>query len=62
MRIDRVAFVTALAKKDMTSKRLAEITGVSRVTISGIRTGKSCSRATAEKLAAVLGRSIIRED
>ena len=34
MRIDRVKLVTELAKRDMTQKRLAELSGVSR-TISG---------------------------
>ena len=50
MRIDRIAFATALAKKDITCKRLAELSGVSRVTITGV------------KLAAVLGSEILKED
>ena len=62
MRIDRVTFATALARKDITCKRLAELSGVSRATITSVKTGKSCSRETAEKLASVLGRSIIKED
>ena len=62
MRIDRVVFATALAKKDITCKRLAELTGLSRVTITNVKTGKSCSKDTAEKLAAVLGKDIIKED
>ena len=62
MRIDRIAFATALAKKDITCKRLAELSGVSRVTITGVKTGKSCSMKTAEKLAAVLGSEILKED
>lgn len=62
MRIDRVAFATALARKDITCKRLAELSGVSRVTITSVKTGKSCSKETADKLAAVLGRNIIKED
>ena len=62
MRIDRVAFAAALARKDITCKRLAELSGVSRVTITSVKTGKSCSRITAEKLAAVLGREIMKEE
>ena len=62
MRIDRVAFATALAKKDINCKRLAEMSGVSRVTITAVKSGKSCSKETAEKLAAVLGREIIKEE
>lgn len=61
MRIDRVAFVTALAKKDINCKQLAELSGVSRVTITSVKTGKSCSKETAEKLVAVLGREIMKE-
>ncbi|NBI66089.1 helix-turn-helix domain-containing protein [Pseudoflavonifractor sp. 60] len=59
MRIDRVAFAAALAREDLSVKRLAEKTGVSRVTISAVKTGKSCSAETARKLAAVLGADII---
>lgn len=62
MRIDRVAFATALARKDITCKRLAELSGVSRVTITSVKTGKSCSKETADKLAAILGRDIIKEE
>ncbi len=62
MRIDRVAFATALARADLNVKRLAELSGVSRGTITSVKTGKSCNRETAEKLAAVLGRDIIKED
>lgn len=62
MRIDRVKFAAALAKKDITCKRLAELTGISRVTITNVKTGKSCSRKTAERLAEVLGLEIIAEE
>lgn len=59
MRIDRVKFAAALARKDLTVKQVAELSGVSRVTVSSVKTGKSCSQDTAEKLARVLGRDII---
>lgn len=62
MRIDRVSFATALARKDLKVKQLAEMTGVSRATITAVKNGKSCSQDTAEKLAAVLGRDIIKEE
>lgn len=62
MRIDRVAFAAALVKKDINCKRLAELSGVSRVTITSVKTGKSCSKETAEKLAAVLGQEIVKEE
>lgn len=61
MRIDRVKFAAALAREDLNVKQLAEKSGVSRVTISSVKTGKSCTQATADKLAAVLGRDIIEE-
>lgn len=59
MRIDRVRFAAALARADLTVKQVAELSGVSRVTVSSVKTGKSCSKATADKLARVLGRDII---
>lgn len=59
MRIDRVKFAAALARADLNVKQLAECSGVSRVTISSVKTGKSCSKDTAYKLAKVLGYDII---
>lgn len=55
MRIDRVKLVTELARRDMTQKRLAELTGVSRATINYVRAGKSCSDEVGKKIAKVLG-------
>ena len=59
MRIDRVKFAAALARADFNVKQLAECSGVSRATISSVKTGKSCSKDTAYKLAKVLGHDII---
>lgn len=61
MRIDRVKFAAALARADLTVNQVAELSGVSRVTVSGVKSGKSCSKGTAEKLARVLGRDIIQD-
>jgi len=61
VRIDRVELAAAMARADLNVKRLAEKSGVSRGTITSVKTGKSCSKDTAEKLAAVLGRDIIKE-
>lgn len=55
MRIDRVKFAAELARADLNVKRLAEQAGVSRATITSVKSGKSCSRFTAEKIAAGLG-------
>lgn len=62
MRIDRVAFAAALARRDINQKRLAELSGVSRVTITAVKGGKSCSEDTARKLAAVLGPEIMEKE
>ena len=53
--IDRVALIAEMARKNISCMRLVELSGVSRVTITAARSGKSCSRETAEKLAAGLG-------
>lgn len=58
MRIDRVKFATELAKADISLKTLAARSGLSRSTITAIRSGKSCSEVTATKLAAGLGVSL----
>lgn len=62
MRIDRVALAAEMARRDINQKRLAELSGVSRVTITAVKTGKSCSADTANKLVKVLGPSIIKEE
>lgn len=54
MRIDRIKLVTELAKQDMTQKRLAELSGVSRATINYIRSGKNCSDEIGRKIANAL--------
>ncbi|WP_322176716.1 helix-turn-helix domain-containing protein [Acutalibacter caecimuris] len=55
MRIDRVKLIAEMARKDLTTLDLAETSGLSRGTITGIRSGKSCSKASADKLAKGLG-------
>lgn len=54
MRIDRVKLVTEMARQDMTQKRLSELSGISRMTVSGIQCGRSCSNKTAIKIADAL--------
>lgn len=54
MRIDRKKLVVTMLDKNQTTLQLAEKSGVSRVTISGVRCGKSCSKSTAEKIAKAL--------
>lgn len=59
MRIDRVKFAAALARADLNVKKLSAQTGVSCGTITSVKTGKSCSKETANRLAAVLGEDIL---
>ena len=61
MRIDRIKFAAAMARADLNGLQLAEKAGVSRGTITAVRTGKSCSKDTAMKLVSVLGEDIIQE-
>ena len=62
VRINRVAFAAEMARRDINCKRLVELSGVSRVTVTAVKNGKSCSQDTAEKLAAILGRDIIEKE
>lgn len=55
MRIDRVKLTAELARQDLTQKRLAELSGVSRVTIGNIKAGKSCTNEVGQKIAKALG-------
>ena len=59
MRIDRVKFAAALAREDISSEELAQRTGLSRVTISSVKNGRSCTKTTAEKIARGLRMDIV---
>lgn len=59
MRINREKLAIALIRLDITGSQLAEMAGVSRGTITAVRSGKSCSAQTAEKIAAVCGQDIL---
>lgn len=58
VRIDRVKLAAQMARVDTNVKQLAENSGVSRVTITAVKSGKSCSSETAAKLAAGLGVAV----
>lgn len=58
MKIDRIKLIAEMAKLNVTILRLSEMAGVSRATISAIRSGKACSPATAAKLAKALNVSV----
>lgn len=54
MRIDRVKFVAELARRDMNLKQVCEKAGLSRATITAVKSGKTCSDETGRKIAAAL--------
>lgn len=60
MRIDRIKLVTELARKDMTQVKLAELSGVSRATITSIKSGKSCTEEVGQKIANALEIPLIK--
>ena len=64
MRIDRVKLIAEMARQDLTVKSLAEKSGVSRLTLTNVRGGKSCAESTGKAIARALGvpvESIIEE-
>lgn len=54
MRIDRVKFVSEITRQDITLVELAKKADVSRVTLSSIKCGKSCSDTVGHKIAKAL--------
>lgn len=58
MRIDRIKLATEMARADIGVNALAARAGMSRATVTAIKTGKSCQEETAAKLAAALGVSL----
>lgn len=55
MRINRVKLIAEMARRDLTVLDLAKNCCLSRATVTGVRSGKSCTRETAAKLAKGLG-------
>lgn len=55
MQIDRVKLIAEMARQRMSVKRLSELSGASRVTITSIRSGKHCSDLTGKAIARALG-------
>lgn len=58
MRIDRVKLIAEMARQEIRVQELAEKAGVSRVTITGMRGGKSCTENSVKHVAKALGVSI----
>lgn len=55
MRIDRVKIIAEMARQNLSVLSLASHCELSRATVTGVRSGKSCSKETAAKLARGLG-------
>lgn len=55
MQIDRVKLIAEMARQRMTVKRLSELSGASRVTITSVRSGKYCTDLTGKAIARALG-------
>lgn len=54
MRIDRIKLTAEMMKQDLTQIKLAELSGVSRVTINAIKGGKRCTDEIGQKIAEAL--------
>lgn len=54
MRIDRYKLTAELMRQEMTQKKLAEIAGISRASVTYIKGGKSCSDEVGHKIADAL--------
>lgn len=55
MRLDRVKLIAEMARRNITSRELAEKALVSRVTVSAMRCGKSVTENSARSVARALG-------
>lgn len=55
MRIDRIKLIAEMARKNLKVKDLARLAGISRMTVTAVRGGKSCTSSTAAHIARALG-------
>lgn len=55
MRIDRVKLIAEMARQNIRVNDLAEKAGISRVTITAMRGGKSCNKNSVLHIARALG-------
>lgn len=58
LKLDRVKVISEMARNDISCKDLVEKTGLSRITVTNVRNGKSCTRSTAFAIAAAIGVDI----
>ena len=55
MKLDRVRVITEMARNGISCKDLVEKTGLSRITVTNVRSGKNCTRSTAFAIASAIG-------
>lgn len=58
MRIDTIKLITIMYEKGVKTGDIVKTSGLSRGTVSGVRSGKSCTYETAAKLAKALNVSL----
>lgn len=54
MRLDRVKLIAEMARQNLRNSDVADRSRISRVTITALRSGKSCTRETAQAIARAL--------
>lgn len=59
MKIDRIKLVSEMMRRNLTAKKLAEKSGVSRGTISNVKCGKTCSPLVGNAIARALGVDVL---
>lgn len=59
VRINRERYAAALAHLDISGTQLMALTGLSRGTVTSVKSGKSVAKETADKLVSVLGKDIL---
>ncbi|NLL90847.1 MAG: helix-turn-helix transcriptional regulator [Ruminococcaceae bacterium] len=55
MRVDRVKLIAEMARQDIKVNELAKKAGISRNTVTALRSGKTCYRNTVIHVARALG-------
>ena len=55
MKLDRVKLITEMARNGVSCKELVERSGLSRLTVTNVRNGKSCTKSTAIAIAKAIG-------
>ena len=60
MRIDRVILAAEMARREWRYKRLSEVSGISRATLSAVTGGKTIAPDTASRIAHALGIPVER--